>query len=69
VHAGETHASLVMSKLLYELCLSFKAEKNKYDSLLQNYVIKLVPMINADGVVIGNSRTSLVGLDLNRRWT
>jgi murein tripeptide amidase MpaA len=26
-------------------------------------------MINADGVVIGNSRTSLVGLDLNRRWT
>jgi murein tripeptide amidase MpaA len=26
-------------------------------------------MINVDGVVIGNSRTSLVGLDLNRRWT
>ena len=26
-------------------------------------------MINVDGVVIGNARTSLVGLDLNRRWT
>ena len=39
-----------------------------YDSILSNYVIKLVPMINTDGVVIGNSRSSLVGLDLNRRW-
>ena len=26
-------------------------------------------MINVDGVVIGNARASLVGLDLNRRWT
>lgn len=45
------------------------SEKSKYESLLENYIIKLVPMVNADGVVIGNSRTSLVGLDLNRRWT
>ena len=43
-----------------------KAEK--YDSILADYVIKLVPMINPDGVTIGNSRSSLVGLDLNRRW-
>jgi murein tripeptide amidase MpaA len=26
-------------------------------------------MINVDGVTIGNGRASLVGLDLNRRWT
>jgi hypothetical protein len=26
-------------------------------------------MINPDGVTIGNSRSSLVGVDLNRRWT
>lgn len=25
-------------------------------------------MINPDGVTIGNSRSSLVGVDLNRRW-
>jgi murein tripeptide amidase MpaA len=26
-------------------------------------------MMNCDGVVIGNSRASIIGLDLNRRWT
>ena len=25
-------------------------------------------MINPDGVTLGNSRSSLVGVDLNRRW-
>ena len=43
-----------------------KAEK--YDSILSNYIVKLVPLINTDGVTIGNSRASLVGVDLNRRW-
>lgn len=43
-----------------------KAEN--YDSILANYVVKLVPLINPDGVTMGNSRASLVGLDLNRRW-
>lgn len=26
-------------------------------------------MINPDGVIIGNSRSCIIGLDLNRRWT
>lgn len=69
VHAGETYASLVMQKLISELTLPGSGNRIKYESLLNSYVIKLVPMINVDGVVIGNSRTSLVGLDLNRRWT
>jgi len=25
-------------------------------------------MVNPDGVIIGNSRSSLAGVDLNRRW-
>lgn len=28
----------------------------------------LVPMINIDGVVIGNNRTGLLGYDFNRHW-
>jgi cytosolic carboxypeptidase protein 2/3 len=69
VHAGETYASIVMQKLISELSLTGSGNRHKYESLLNSYVIKLVPMINVDGVVIGNARTSLVGLDLNRRWT
>ena len=36
--------------------------------LRDNFVFKLVPMLNADGVVVGNYRCSLAGLDLNRMW-
>ena len=41
----------------------------KYDSILSTTIIKLVPVVNPDGVVIGNSRSSLAGVDLNRRWS
>ena len=64
LHAAETHGSWIMKYLIEEL--TQKAEK--YDSILNNYIVKLVPMINTDGVTIGNARSSLVGLDLNRRW-
>ena len=36
--------------------------------LRDNFVFKIVPMLNPDGVVHGNYRTSLSGNDLNRRY-
>jgi murein tripeptide amidase MpaA len=30
------------------------------------FVFKIVPMLNPDGVIVGNYRCSLTGLDLNR---
>jgi len=36
--------------------------------LRNNFVFKIVPMLNPDGVIIGNYRCSLSGQDLNRQW-
>lgn len=37
-------------------------------SLRENFVFKIVPMLNIDGVIIGNYRCNLSGADLNRQW-
>ena len=36
--------------------------------ILENYVVKIFPMINVDGVIYGNFRCDVTGVDLNRRW-
>jgi len=36
--------------------------------LREIFVFKIVPMLNPDGVINGNSRCSLAGVDLNRCW-
>ena len=52
-----------MAKGLMEyLC----GESEEVKSLRKNIVFKIVPMINPDGVIAGNFRTSLCGRDLNR---
>ncbi len=30
--------------------------------------IVIIPMLNPDGVIIGNNRVNLGGVDMNRRW-
>jgi len=64
VHPGETVSSYMMKGVIDFLC-SDCDEAN----LLRNYfMFKILPMMNPDGVVCGNYRTSLAGCDLNRRW-
>ena len=62
VHPGETNASWMMLGTLKYL-LSPEAHE-----LRRIYVFKLVPMLNVDGVIVGNYRCSLSGHDLNRRY-
>ena len=32
------------------------------------FIIKIIPMMNPDGVINGNYRCSLAACDLNRKW-
>jgi murein tripeptide amidase MpaA len=64
VHPGESNSSWVMKGIIDFLTSSQTEAK----LLRDNFVFKIVPMINPDGVINGNYRCSLVGQDLNRRW-
>eukprot|EP00347_Sterkiella_histriomuscorum_P004799 403359053 len=65
VHPGESVGSWMMKGAIDFLT----DESNQEAELLrQNYVFKIIPMLNPDGVINGNYRCSLAGCDLNRRW-
>jgi len=36
--------------------------------LCDTFVFKIIPMLNPDGVIVGNYRCSLTGRDLNRAY-
>ncbi len=55
VHPGETNASYIMQGILDYLVSD--DEGARY--LRNNFVFKIVPMLNPDGVIVGNYRCSL----------
>ena len=64
VHPGETNSSYMMKG-----ALDFLLSNSKEASIIRkHYVVRLIPMLNPDGVIYGNYRCSLLGVDLNRRW-
>jgi hypothetical protein len=64
VHPGETHGSWMMQGFInYLLGKTYEAIR-----LRESCLFKIVPMLNPDGVVVGNSRCSLNGQDLNRQF-
>jgi len=63
VHPGETNSSFVFSGM-FEMVTRASDPVAQY--LRENFVIKMVPCLNPDGVVRGNYRSSLAGVDLNR---
>uniref|UniRef100_A0A2I3HAM5 Cytosolic carboxypeptidase 2 n=1 Tax=Nomascus leucogenys TaxID=61853 RepID=A0A2I3HAM5_NOMLE len=64
VHPGESNGSWVMKGFL-DFILS-----NAPDAQLLRdiFVFKVLPMLNPDGVIVGNYRCSLAGRDLNRHY-
>ena len=64
VHSGETVGSFMLKG-----AIDFLLSDNPGAILLRkSCVFKIIPMLNIDGVRYGNFRTSLLGVDLNRRW-
>ena len=64
IHPGETNGSWMMKGLLDFLTSSADDAKILRDL----FVFKIVPMLNPDGVIVGNYRCSLSGRDLNRNY-
>uniref|UniRef100_A0A8C9PKL1 Cytosolic carboxypeptidase 2 n=1 Tax=Spermophilus dauricus TaxID=99837 RepID=A0A8C9PKL1_SPEDA len=64
VHPGESNASWIMKGFL-----DFILSNSPDAQLLRDiFVFKVVPMLNPDGVIVGNYRCSLAGRDLNRHY-
>uniref|UniRef100_A0A8C4SAY2 AGBL carboxypeptidase 4 n=1 Tax=Erpetoichthys calabaricus TaxID=27687 RepID=A0A8C4SAY2_ERPCA len=64
VHPGESPASFVCQGLI-----DFLVSSHPVARVLRDHVIfMVVPMLNPDGVYLGNYRCSLMGFDLNRHW-
>ncbi|XP_053576336.1 cytosolic carboxypeptidase 2 [Bombina bombina] len=64
VHPGETNGSWMMKGFL-DFLLS---ESPDAQLLRDTFIFKVVPMLNPDGVIVGNYRCSLSGRDLNRNY-
>ncbi|XP_073901603.1 cytosolic carboxypeptidase 2 isoform X2 [Castor canadensis] len=64
VHPGESNGSWIMKGFL-DFILSNSPDAQLLRDL---FVFKVVPMLNPDGVIVGNYRCSLAGRDLNRQY-
>ncbi|XP_067638598.1 cytosolic carboxypeptidase Nna1 isoform X11 [Eurosta solidaginis] len=64
VHPSETPASWMMKGLMDFITGDTLAAKR----LRHRFIFKLIPMLNPDGVIVGNTRNSLTGKDLNRQY-
>lgn len=62
VHPGESNASWMMKGFIDFIV----SEHPDARTLREHFIFKIVPMLNPDGVITGNYRTGLAGVDLNR---
>ena len=63
-HPSETVGSFVMKGAIDFLM----GNSDEANYLREHFIFKIIPMMNPDGVINGNTRTSFAGCDLNRRW-
>ncbi|KAM9245598.1 LOW QUALITY PROTEIN: cytosolic carboxypeptidase 3 [Leptosomus discolor] len=64
VQLGETNRSWIMKGFLDYI----PGDSGKAQLLRDNFVFKVIPMLNPDGVIVGNHHCSLTGQDLNQKY-
>ena len=64
VHPGESPSSWIMRGILHYLTGDTEAA----EALRKTFIFKIVPMLNPDGVIVGNTRCNLAAADLNRQY-
>jgi murein tripeptide amidase MpaA len=68
IHA-RTHPGEVASSYLLEGAVSFLLSNDKEAvKIRRNLIIRVVPILNIDGVVVGNNRVSPEGINLEGKW-
>lgn len=65
-HSGETQSSFVLEGLIKYL-LSPENYKSKSINL-KEVIFNIVPIVNVDGIAVGNARYNSTGKDLERQW-
>lgn len=66
VHPGESNSSFMVQGVIDFL---MQPHCKEAQALRELFIFKIVPMLNPDGVINGNYRCNILGVDLNRRWT
>lgn len=61
-HPGQSNGSYMMEGFLRYICSDSASAKK----LRTDFIFKVVPMLNPDGVTLGNYRTGISGRDFNR---
>lgn len=63
-HAAETGPSFLLEGLIHAILREDKLGQ----TLREQYIFKIMPMLNIDGVVIGNYRTNATSINLENQW-
>ncbi|CAB1331951.1 unnamed protein product, partial [Coregonus sp. 'balchen'] len=65
----EAKVEFITDGISHPRVIDFLVSQHPVALILRDHVIfKIVPMLNPDGVYLGNYRCSLMGFDLNRHW-
>jgi murein tripeptide amidase MpaA len=58
----------MVERIITQLLDILVKESESSNGFYDNYIFKIIPMVNPDGVIHGNSRAELTGIDPNRVW-